>query len=177
MGIDLVKRGRIKNKAKKDTKSKNLYTHLLVKLFKFLSRRTDSAFCKSILRRLVSSRTNRPPVSLSKLVKHLGSRTSRTVVCVATVTDDARIAEIPKLNVAALRFTESARARIIKNGGSCQTIDELIMKSPSGSNTLLLRGPTMRDAKRHFGGAAGLPGNRVKPYERHRSSAIKNGLK
>ena len=28
----MVKRGRIKNKAKKDTKSKNLYTHLLVKV-------------------------------------------------------------------------------------------------------------------------------------------------
>ena len=54
------------------------------------------------------------------------------MVCVATVTDDARIAEIPKLNVAALRFTEAARARITKAGGSCQTIDELIMKSPSG---------------------------------------------
>ena len=75
----------------------------------------------------------RPPVSLSKMVKHLGTKTNRTVVVVATVTDDMRIAEIPKLEVAALRFTESARARIIKNGGSCLTIDELIMKAPSGT--------------------------------------------
>merc|ERR1712060_332660 len=66
MGIDLVKRGRIKNKHKKDTKSKNLYHHLLVKLFKFLSRRTGSKFCKTVLRRLVSSRVNRPPLSLTK---------------------------------------------------------------------------------------------------------------
>ena len=57
----------------------------------------------------------------------------RTVVVVATVTDDSRIAEISKLTVAALRFTEAARARIIKAGGSCQTIDELIMKTPSGT--------------------------------------------
>lgn len=75
----------------------------------------------------------RPPVSLSKMVKHLGTKQNRTVVVVATVTDDMRIAEIPKLEVAALRFTESARARIIKNGGTCLTIDEMIMKCPSGT--------------------------------------------
>merc|ERR1719498_2040555 len=176
MGIDLVKRGRIKNKFKKDTKSKNLYQHLLVKLFKFLSRRTDSSFCKTILRRLVASRTNRPPVSLSKLVKHLGSKQDRTAVVVGTVTDDQRLETIPKLSVAALRFTESARARIVKAGGSCQTIDELIMKSPTGANTLLLRGPTIREAKRHFG-AAGVPHSRVKPYARSKDSERNNGLK
>ena len=57
----------------------------------------------------------------------------RTVVVVGTVTDDARIGEIPGLTVSALRFTESARARITKSGGSCQTIDELIMKNPTGT--------------------------------------------
>merc|ERR1719512_623389 len=77
MGIDLVKRGRIVNKHKKDTRSKNLYHHLLVKLFKFLSRRTDSKFTKTVLRRLVSSRVNRPPLSLTKLVKHLGANKDR----------------------------------------------------------------------------------------------------
>jgi len=73
-GIDLVRRGRIKNRSKKDSKSKNLYHHLLVKLFRFLSRRTDSGFSKTVLRRLVSSRVNRPPVSLSKLIKHLNNK-------------------------------------------------------------------------------------------------------
>ena len=55
------------------------------------------------------------------------------MVVVGTVTDDLRLGDLPKLSVAALRFTESARARIIKAGGSCQTIDELIMKSPTGT--------------------------------------------
>lgn len=75
----------------------------------------------------------RPPVSLSKMVKHLGDKNGRTAVVVGTVTDDMRILDLPKLEVAALRFTESARARITKAGGSCLTIDELIMKSPSGT--------------------------------------------
>jgi ribosomal protein L18E len=33
---------------------------------------------------------------------------------VATITDDARLFEVPKLRVAALKFTETARARIVK---------------------------------------------------------------
>ena len=104
-----------------------------MQLFKFLSRRTGSSFCKTILRRLVASRTMRPPVSLSKIVKHLGEKKNRTVVVVGTVTDDMRVLDIPKLEVAALRFTETARARITKAGGACLTIDELIMKSPAGT--------------------------------------------
>lgn len=42
---------------------------------------------------------------------------------VGTVTDDKRVLELPKLTVAALRFTETARARIIKAGGKCLTLD------------------------------------------------------
>ena len=128
----MVKRGRIVNKHKKDTRSKNLYHHLLVKLFKFLSRRTDSKFTKTVLRRLVSSRVNRPPLSLTKLVKHLGENRDRTVVVVSTVTDDERMLEVPKLTVAALRFTEAARARITKAGGKCMTLDEFVMQTPTG---------------------------------------------
>jgi ribosomal protein L18E len=33
--------------------------------------------------------------------------------------------EVPKLSIAALRFTATARARIEKAGGECLTIDEL----------------------------------------------------
>jgi large subunit ribosomal protein L18e len=97
-----------------------------------MTRRTDSAFTKTVLRRLISSRTNRPPLSLSKLVKHLGDKTDRTVVIVATVTDDIRLLDMPKVNVAALRFTETARARITAAGGKCLTLDELIMQAPTG---------------------------------------------
>merc|ERR1712113_1122540 len=147
-------------------RSKNLYHHILVKLYKFLSRRTDSKFCKTVLRRLVSSRVNRPPLSITKMIKHLGKKADRTVVVVATVTDDERLLEVPKLNVAALRFTEAARARIVKAGGSCMTLDELIMTAPTGSNTLLLRASKDREAKKHFGRAPGVPGSHTKPYVR-----------
>ena len=138
MGIDLVKRGRIKNSNKVNTRSTNLYSHLLIKLFRFLKRRTDSAFCSTVLRRLVASRTNRPPLSISKIVTLL-KKQDKIVVFVGTVTDDIRLLEVPKMTVAALKFTETARAKITKAGGKCMTLDELVMQAPTGSNTLLLR--------------------------------------
>merc|ERR1719263_1220006 len=126
MGIDLVKRGRIQNKNKKDTRSNNLYLHLLIRLFRFLSRRTDSGFSKTVLRRLISSRVNRPPISISKIAQLLKGQ-DKIVVSVATVTDDNRLLDVPKMTIAALRFTESARARIVKACGKCLTLDQLIM--------------------------------------------------
>lgn len=137
----------------------------LVQLFRFLARRTDSSFTKTILRRLIASRTNRPPVSLSKIHQFLASskKADRVAVVVGTVTDDERLQECKKVSIAALRFTEAARARIVKAGGKCLTLDELVMQAPTGTNTLLLRGSTTREAKKHFG-AAGRRRSHVKPY-------------
>jgi hypothetical protein len=60
--------------------------------------------------------------------------------------------ELPKLSVAALRFTASARARIEKAGGETLTIDEVATRFPTGSNTILLRGArNSREAVKHFG--------------------------
>ena len=39
-----------------------------MKVYRFLARRTDSKFNATILKRLIQSRTYRPPISLSKLV-------------------------------------------------------------------------------------------------------------
>lgn len=55
---------------------------------------------------------------------------------VGTVTDDKRIYEVPAMKVAALRFTETARARIINAGGECLTFDQLALRAPLGQNTV-----------------------------------------
>lgn len=55
---------------------------------------------------------------------------------VGTVTDDIRVYEVPAIKVAALRFTETARARIEKAGGECLTFDQLALKAPLGQNTV-----------------------------------------
>lgn len=69
-----------------------------------------------------------------------------------TVTDDVRLLEIPKLSIAALRFTTSAKERILKAGGEALTLDQLALRAPVGSNTILLRGKrSTREAVKHFG--------------------------
>jgi large subunit ribosomal protein L18e len=114
--------------------------------------RTESSFNKVVLRRLFMSRINRPPVSISRIVSNLGKDDKRTVVVVGTVTDDNRLLIVPKISIAALRFTATARARILAAGGEVLTLDQLALRAPTGSNTLLLRGPkNAREAVKHFG--------------------------
>ena len=83
---------------------------------------------------------------------------------ISTVTDDERLLEVPKMNICALKFTLGARERIEKAGGVAMTLDQLIMKNPQGSNTLLLRAPHRREALSHFGRAPGLRGSTARPY-------------
>lgn len=99
------------------------------------------------------SRINRPPVSLSRAVANIGeAHKGKTVVVIGTVTDDNRLLNVPKLSIAALRFTATARARIEKAGGETLTLDQLALRAPTGANTLLLRGPkNAREAVKHFG--------------------------
>lgn len=71
---------------------------------------------------------------------------------VGGVTNDSRLLELPSLTIAALRFTEAARARIVKAGGECITLDQLALKAPKGKDTVLLRGSVKsRESVKHFG--------------------------
>ncbi len=106
-----------------------------------------------VLRRLFMSRMNRPPLSISRIARNVAKgNEKKTVVVVGTVTDDNRLLELPKLQIAALRFTATARARILAAGGQAITLDQLALEKPKGENTLLLRGPkNAREAFKHFG--------------------------
>ena len=70
MGVDLDHRYDRKV-VRRAPRSRNLYLLLLVKLYRFLARRTGSKFNQTILKRLFMSKTNRPPLSLSRLVRHM----------------------------------------------------------------------------------------------------------
>jgi large subunit ribosomal protein L18e len=164
MGIDLIAGGRSKKTHRTAPKSDNVYLKLLVKLYKFLARRTDSKFCKVVLKRLFMSRINRPPLSLSKLATFMKGKESQTAVLVGKVTDDVRLADVPKLKLCALGVTETARARIVAAGGEVLTFDQLALAAPTG--TVLLRGPkSHRETVKHFG-APGVPGSSAKPFVR-----------
>ena len=43
-------------------------THLPSQLYRFLARRTDAPFNKVVLKRLYMSKTNRPPISIARIV-------------------------------------------------------------------------------------------------------------
>lgn len=167
-GIDLEAGGRNKKTKRTKQKSENVYLALLVKLYRFLARRTDSKFNQTVLKRLFMSKTNRPPLSLSKLAKFMKGKEGKVACVVGTITDDVRMFEVPKLTVCALRFTATARARIVKAGGECLTFDQLALKAPTGEGVVLLRGPkNSREAVKHFG-APGVPHSHAKPYVQHK---------
>ena len=139
MGIDIKAGGRkaTKKRGRTGPVSENLYLRLLIKLYRFLARRTDAKFPKVVLKRLFSSRLNKPPLSIKNVGKFMGreGNEGKTAVVVATVTDDVRMLDVPKLSICALRFTATARARILKAGGECLTFDQLALKDPVGENT------------------------------------------
>jgi len=170
MGIDIKAGGRkaTKKSGRTTPKSENLYLRLLVKLYRFLARRTDAKFNASILKRLMSSNTNKPQLSIKSLTKYAGmeKNAGKTMVVVGPVTDDVRVLEVPKLSVCALRFSNTARARIVAAGGECLTFDEFALRDPLGESAMMLKGSvTHRESAKHFG-APGVSHSHVKPFVR-----------
>merc|ERR550534_1048861 len=94
-----------------EPKSQDIYLRLLVKLYRFLARRTDAKFNKIILRRLFMSSMNRPPMSIARIARNLAQKGNedKMVVVVGTVTNDLRIFDVPKFTLCALHVTEKAR--------------------------------------------------------------------
>uniref|UniRef100_A0A0X3PGV7 60S ribosomal protein L18 n=1 Tax=Schistocephalus solidus TaxID=70667 RepID=A0A0X3PGV7_SCHSO len=166
MGIDISHRHKRKV-IRRNAKSDDVYLRLLVKLYKFLGRRTHAKFNNIVKRRLMMSRINRAPMSLARLARQMKKpgRQDKIAVCLGTITNDLRMMEIPKMTVCALRVTGPARSRILKAGGHILTVDQLALKAPLGKGTVLLQGPRKgRTACRHFGPAPGVPGSKARPY-------------
>ena len=113
------------------------------------------------------SRINNAPISVSRLARYMNGKEDKTAVIVGTVTDDPRLLEVPGLKIAALRFTETVRARIVNAGGECLTLDQLALRVPKGTNTVLLRGKkSVREATKHFG-------HRTSPGNPHTHDGVK----
>ncbi|VTJ66679.1 Hypothetical predicted protein [Marmota monax] len=71
MGVD-IRHNKDRKVRRKEPKSQDIYLRLLVKLYRFLARRTNSTFNQVVLKRLFMSRTNRPPLSLSRMAASSG---------------------------------------------------------------------------------------------------------
>merc|ERR1712121_615534 len=170
MGVDICHKNKRKS-VRKEPKSQDIYLRLLVKLYRFLARRTNAKFNKIVLKRLFMSKTNRPPMSIARVVRNMKKpgREDKVAVIVGTVTDDVRILDLPRLKICCLHMTERARARVLKAGGQIMTFDQLAVKSPKGQNTVIMQGPrTSRKAYRHFGKAPGVPHSHTAPMVRHK---------
>lgn len=169
MGVD-IKHKKDRKVRRTKPKSNDVYLSLIVKLYRFLARRTDAKFNTVVLRRLFMSKINQPVLSIARLARQMKheARQDKIAVVVGTITNDLRIFEVPKLTVAALHVTDKARERILKAGGEILTFDQLALRAPTGKNTVLVQGRRhAREANRHFG-AAGKPGSHVKPLVRAR---------
>merc|ERR1711890_111527 len=92
MGVD-IRHNKDRKVRRTAPKSKDIYLRLLVKLYRFLARRTDAKFNKVVLKRLYMSRVNRPPMSVARVARMMKKpgRDSKTAVVVGTVTDDLRL--------------------------------------------------------------------------------------
>ena len=129
------------------SRSKNIYLNLLVKIYRFLARKTKSKFNIVVLKRLFSSRLNQPSISLSNLTKYPNGK-NKILVVVGKVLNDERISDIPKLTICALKFSSTARQRILNNKGSILTFDQLAKDNPMGKNTILLRGKKIKKSSK-----------------------------
>ncbi|XP_074990918.1 large ribosomal subunit protein eL18 isoform X2 [Calonectris borealis] len=135
MGID-IRHNRDRKVRRREPKSQDIYLRLLVKLYRFLARRTNSAFNKVILKRLFMSRTNRPPLSLSRML------------CALRVTRGART-RILRAGGTILTFDQLAMASPKGKG-------TVLLSGPRKA----------REVYRHFGKAPGTPHSHTKPYVR-----------
>merc|ERR1712118_543034 len=117
MGIDIKAGGRIKNGNRKAPTTENVYIRLLVKLYRFLARRTEANFNKVVLKRLFMSRHNRPPLSISKLSKFMRQQEGKMAVIVGTVTDDVRMLECPK----GLKIVLCVSARLLAHASTLRS--------------------------------------------------------
>ena len=88
MGIDLKAGGRRTGhkSSMKVVKTKNPYNRLLIKLYKFLSRRTESKFCATVLKRLHMSKVNQPPIGLHRLSKYMSKKEGKTAAIHTDIT-------------------------------------------------------------------------------------------
>merc|ERR1712193_273487 len=141
MGVD-IRHNKDRKVRRTAPKSEDIYLRLLVKLYRFLARRTDAKFNQIVLRRLFMSKISRPPMSLARLARNMrkDGREGKIAVIIGTVTNDLRLFKVPKMTVAALHVTEKARERILKAGGEVMTLDQLALRAPEGKNTVMLQG-------------------------------------
>merc|ERR1719410_1560569 len=135
MGVD-IRHNKDRKVRRTAPKSEDIYLRLLVKLYRFLARRTDAKFNEIVLRRLFMSKINRPPISLARLIRNMKKegREGKTAVVIGTVTNDLRIFKAnwsrvitspPAFKMRSRAFSVTCKAAIV-NFGTLKILRSLV---------------------------------------------------
>ncbi|CAD7676861.1 unnamed protein product [Nyctereutes procyonoides] len=135
----------------KDPKIQDSYLRLLVKLYGFLAKRTNSTFTQVLLKRSFMSHTNQLPLFLSRMIQKmkLPGQKEKTAVIVGTI--------CPYNNVCELCVSSHACSHILKAEGKILIFDQLAWSLPR--------------RYRYFGKALGSPHSHINRSQRVKPSA------
>uniref|UniRef100_A0A8C0U4L4 Large ribosomal subunit protein uL15/eL18 domain-containing protein n=1 Tax=Cyanistes caeruleus TaxID=156563 RepID=A0A8C0U4L4_CYACU len=109
----------------------------LFPLYRFLARRTNAPFNRVVLKRLFMSRSNRPPLALSRLIRMMRKpgREDKTAVVVGTVTDDVHVAGV----ALRVRVGEEGAVDLLELGAADAAVGALALEALVPAAQLLLR--------------------------------------
>ncbi|HDN50630.1 MAG TPA: 50S ribosomal protein L18e [Thermoplasmatales archaeon] len=99
------------------------------------ARKHDAAIWRAVAKKLEKPAKSWAEVNVGKLVTHLQEGEIALVPGKVLGMGDAE-----KVEIAAWKFSKSAREKIEKAGGKCYSIVELIEKNPKGSNVRIIGG-------------------------------------
>jgi len=106
----------------------------LVRVVEKLARKEDSGVWASVAEELSRVRKNRREVNVYKINKHTSS--GDVIVVPGKVLGDGLLEH--KVVVAAFKFTQGARKKIVDAGGEPMSILDLMKKNPQGSKIKLI---------------------------------------
>jgi len=95
--------------------------------------KTKSNMWKEIARRLAIKR-RRAEINISKIDKY--AKDKETIVVPGAVLGNGNITK--KVKVAALRFSQSAKEKLLNAGCEVLTLEELLVENPEGKNTRIM---------------------------------------
>jgi large subunit ribosomal protein L18e len=124
-----------KRKAEKSNPQLTLLRETLKASAKASAREQQVGIWKDLARRLDAPSNNFAEVNLSRLNRYT---TSGDVVLVPGKVLGAGLLDHP-IFIGALAFSEKARSKILAADGNIVTIDEIIQRSPRGSNVKIIR--------------------------------------
>jgi large subunit ribosomal protein L18e len=121
--------------AKQKTEKANLQLKLLIEKLKASAREHQADVWKEVARRLEAPSNNYAKVNLSRLNRHTNSG---DVVVIPGKVLGAGLIDHP-ISVSALNFSANARLKLLAASGTVMTIDEILDRSPNGSNVKIIR--------------------------------------